>query len=205
MAAALFAIVCSYRYCDALGRLLYEVVRYEPGHVPRFSQRRPDERGGWINNLDGVPRVLFRLRGVIAAARVGGIVYVVEGEKDVVAAERVGLVATCCAGGAGGWQTEFSEWLRGCREVVVVADRDPAGAMYARNVSASLHGVAPCRVVQSAKGNDLSDHLDAGLAIDQLLPFELPRPSGGPHPLRTIAKGGVGHGVTSRPPRTPPC
>ena len=194
MIVPLLAILCLYDYRDELGRLLYQVIRYEPGHEPRFSQRRPDGRGFWINNLDGVRRVLYRLEAVIAAATAGGVIFVVEGERDVHSAERLGLVATCCAGGAGGWRPEFAQWLRGCREVVVVADRDPAGTRYARNVSASLHAVAPCRIARSAAGNDLSDHFYAGFGIDQLVPFELPEASGGTHPRRAFEKDGMNDG-----------
>jgi hypothetical protein len=79
--AALLTILCLYDYRDELGRLLYQVIRYKPGHVPRFSQRRPDGLGGWIDNLDGVPRVLYHLQAVIAAAAAGGVVYVVEARR----------------------------------------------------------------------------------------------------------------------------
>ena len=39
------SIVATYDYTDERGRLLYQVVRYEP---KGFAQRRPDGRGGWI-------------------------------------------------------------------------------------------------------------------------------------------------------------
>lgn len=38
--------------------------RYEP---KQFKQRRPDGKGGWLWNLDGVRRVLYRLADVLAA------------------------------------------------------------------------------------------------------------------------------------------
>src|SRR6185436_19822316 len=37
---------------------LFQCLRYKP---KAFSQRRPDGSGGWIGNLNGVRRVLFRL------------------------------------------------------------------------------------------------------------------------------------------------
>src|SRR4051812_34013503 len=82
-----------YTYTDERGKPLFEVIRR-----PRkqFVQRRPD--GAW--NLDGVRRVLYRLPRVVEAARHGDTVYVVEGEKDVHAAEAVGAVATTNPGGA---------------------------------------------------------------------------------------------------------
>lgn len=51
-------IVAMYNYTDEQGALLYQVVRRKP---KKFSQRRPDGRGGWIPNLNGTRRVLYRL------------------------------------------------------------------------------------------------------------------------------------------------
>lgn len=72
-------IVAVYDYTSASGTLLYQVLRWEP---KGFSQRRPDGNGGWIDSLDGVPRVLYHLPDVRAAVQRGDPVYVVEGEKD---------------------------------------------------------------------------------------------------------------------------
>ena len=38
-------IVCEYDYCDADGKLLFQVVRFDPKD---FRQRRPDGHGVWI-------------------------------------------------------------------------------------------------------------------------------------------------------------
>src|SRR5262245_37723375 len=48
-------IVATYDYRDETGELLYQAVRYWPKD---FRQRRPDGKGGWIWNLQGVRRVL---------------------------------------------------------------------------------------------------------------------------------------------------
>jgi len=48
-------IKATYDYLDEMGRLLYQVVRYEPKD---FKQRRPDGNGSWIWNLKGVKPVL---------------------------------------------------------------------------------------------------------------------------------------------------
>ena len=52
-----------YDYRDEQGILLFQVVRW-PGK--RFSQRRPDGKDGWIWNLNGIRRVLYRLPEIIA-------------------------------------------------------------------------------------------------------------------------------------------
>ncbi len=47
-------IVATYPYQDETGKLLFEVVRFDPKD---FLQRRPDGKGGHIWKLDGVRRV----------------------------------------------------------------------------------------------------------------------------------------------------
>ena len=47
-----------YPYEDEKGELQFEVVRYKP---KGFSQRRPDGKGGYINNMQGVRRILYKL------------------------------------------------------------------------------------------------------------------------------------------------
>ena len=54
-------LVNIYDYLDESGVLVRQVLRFEP---KGFSQRRPDGHGGWINNVRGVPRVLYRLSDV---------------------------------------------------------------------------------------------------------------------------------------------
>jgi hypothetical protein len=143
-------IVATYDYTDEHGAVLHQVVRYEPKD---FRQRHADGKGGWIWNMDGVRRVLYRLPAVLAASHV----LVVEGEKDVLAAESLDLVATCNSGGAGKWTEEYSEQLRG-KYVTIVPDNDEPGRKHAEAVARSLVGktksVAICGLPDTIK--DLS-------------------------------------------------
>jgi 5S rRNA maturation endonuclease (ribonuclease M5) len=175
-------IVATYPYVDEHGELLYEVVRYNPKD---FRQRRPNGSGGWIWSLDkdaaGKPlptptrRVLFHLPALIAGMAEGDGVYVVEGEKDVLAIEAAGAVATCNSGGAAAeWLPEFSGLLRDAA-VIVVADRDKAGRKHAAQVAASLRAeAASVVVVEAAAGKDAADHLAAGFGLDDFLPVDEP-------------------------------
>src|SRR5436305_7769264 len=70
-------ISATYDYRTADGELAYQVVRFDPKD---FRQRRPDGAGGWIWNLQGVDRILYRLPDVLAAVERGGPVWIVEGE-----------------------------------------------------------------------------------------------------------------------------
>ena len=161
-------VTAEYEYIDEQGKLLFVVERRTP---KTFRQRRPDGRGGWIWSLGDTRRVAYRLPQVIAAVRTGQPIYVVEGEKDVHAIEAAGAVATCNPGGAGKWRPEYGDVLHGAA-VVVVADRDAAGRKHAQAVYDDLVGKAvTVRVVQAASGKDVSDHLAAGLRLDDLAPL----------------------------------
>jgi hypothetical protein len=162
-------IVATYDYTDADGQTLFQVVRFEP---KSFRQRRPDGKGGWIWNLQGVERVLFRLPQVLAAVERGEPVFIPEGEQDVLAIEAACGVATCNPMGAGKWRSEYAEALRGA-EVVIVADRDKEGRRHAAAVADSLAGIAASvAIVEAAVGKDAADHLAAGHALDDFRPLE---------------------------------
>lgn len=163
-------IIAAYRYADEQGEVLYEVVRFAP---KGFRQRRPDGTGGWLWNLNGTRRVLYRLPELRAAVSAGKRVFVCEGEKDVAAIERAGFCATCNAGGAGKWRDAYNAELRGA-DVVVVADKDPPGYSHARRIAHSLQSVAKRVVlVEAAEGKDVSDHLAAGRTLHELVPIAL--------------------------------
>jgi hypothetical protein len=137
-------IVSVYPYHDEAGKLLFEVVRYDPKD---FRQRRPDGHGSYAYDLKGVRRVLFRLPQVLAAKERGDTIFVFEGEKAVEAAERLGVVATCSPGGAVKWRPEYSELLRGAPKVAIVGDNDPPGQDHIQQVEAALRGVVGSIVV----------------------------------------------------------
>ncbi len=165
-----------YRYTDAGGALLYEVARTT---AKQFPQRRPDPSSpsGWRWKLDGVQRVLYRLPEVLAAVAAGETVYVTEGEKDADRLRELGHVATCNPGGAGKWSDTYSEVLAGAT-VRVIADRDTAGIKHARAVVRSLKaaGVELVLLQPFEEGHDVSDHLDAGRELEELVPVPSPDP-----------------------------
>lgn len=157
----------TYPYHDETGTLLYEVVRYKP---KSFSQRRPDGRGGWVYNLSGVRRVLYRLPELVAADPARQVL-ICEGEKDADRLALLGFVATTCPQGAGKWRPEYAEALCG-RAVAVLADNDAAGRSHAEQVARALHAIAAeVRVVNFdslAEKGDASDFLDEGGTADDL-------------------------------------
>jgi hypothetical protein len=163
------AIVRTYDYLDADGALLFQVCRLEP---KGFRQRRPDGNGGWLWNMDGVERVLYRLPELIDALAHERTVYIVEGEKDVDALVARGLPATTNPGGARKWTGDYSARFRDA-DVVILPDNDDAGRDHAEMVQNSLlaAGARQVRVVHlpglPPKG-DVSDWLAMGNTTDAL-------------------------------------
>ena len=120
-------IVQTYPYTAEDGTLLYESVRYVP---KAFRQRRPNGRNGWIWKLDdptATPPVTTRrvLLGLPELIDVTDI-FIVEGEKDVRALQKLGLSATTNAGGAGQWRDDYAQQLSrtGALPVNIIPDND---------------------------------------------------------------------------------
>ena len=161
-------IEARYRYTDEQGKLIFEVVRSEGKN---FLQRCPDSSrpGGWNWRLGEVRRPLYRLPELLEGIRAGERVFVCEGEKDVEAIRRSGAIATCNPHGAGKWRPEHTETLRDAN-VVVIADKDEPGQKHARAVVKALSEVAQSvRMAEAREGKDVSDHLAAGLSLDELV------------------------------------
>src|SRR5437667_207057 len=130
-------IIATYDYTDEAGKLLFQCVRFEP---KAFRQRRPDDNGGWIWNLQGLTRVLYRLPEILKAQTI----CIAEGEKDVDTLCTLGFTATTNPLGAGKWRDEYSEPLRG-KDVIVfgdVGDPDQKGERHTEQVIQSLNGKA---------------------------------------------------------------
>lgn len=153
-------IVATYSYRNEAGELLFQVVRFEPKD---FRQRQPKPCGGWDWSVKGVRVVPYRLPELLAEAT--RTVVVVEGEKDADKLNRIGVLGTCNAGGAGQWTAEHAEFLRG-RRVIVLADNDEAGRNHAQLVAKTLHGIAESVRIVELPGlpdkGDASDWIAAG-------------------------------------------
>lgn len=150
-------IIAKYQYRDEKNKLLFEVCRYEP---KTFRQRQPGNPG-WIWNMKGVRRVLYRLSDVLKADEV----LLVEGEKDVDNLFKIGFTATTCAMGAGKWRDEYNESLKG-KSIVLMPDNDDQGREYMAKVGASLNGTA-----KSLKWIELPDLPSKGDVSDYIAVF----------------------------------
>lgn len=179
-------VVDSYEYRRPDGSLAYVKDRKAN---KQFAFRRPDGKGGWIHRgvfsgKDAPQHLLFRLPELIRGVADGRTVFVVEGEKDVRTLTARGYVATCNDDGAAlpdqqpKWrpEMEYAQYFEGA-DVVVIADRDNSGYAHARAIVHDLCMVAKSiRVVEAALDRDkadVTDHLNAGLTMEQLRPVDL--------------------------------
>jgi putative DNA primase/helicase len=153
--------VASYGYKDEDGKLLFEVVRFEPKD---FRQRQPD--GTW--GLNGARRVLYRLPELIKSEP--RTVFVAEGERDVDRLYSEGLIGTCNPMGAGKWSADYNASLKG-RTVAVIPDNDKPGRDHAEQIALSLRGIAQKVAVLNlpSQYKDVSDWFNAGGKREELI------------------------------------
>lgn len=160
-------IVATYSYQDERGHELYQVLRLAP---KSFRQRRSDGAGGWIWQLNGVRRVLYRLPKL----QDHETVWIVEGEKDADRLASEGLPATTWSGGATAWRADYVAQLiaAGAAEIVIIPDNDEPGRKCAHTIlAAALRGGLSGSILDlpglPPKG-DVSDWLDAGHTVEDL-------------------------------------
>jgi len=163
-------LVKAYTYTDEHRAVLFENVRLEihfrGQRYKTFRQRRPVEPSGYVENLDGVRRVPYRLAEVLQAA--GQVVHVPEGEKD---ADRLAALGLCSSHIPNATTTEL-EAFRG-RTVFLHADNDGPGrdkvAAKARALIKIANSVRIVHFADTKQGGDVSDWLDAGHTAEELL------------------------------------
>lgn len=164
-----------YTYRDEAGDDHHRVTVTGHGKGKKIFQHRWDG-SAWQK---GRPErlILYRLPEILGSS---GVVYVVEGERDVETLRRRGLVATTSAMGAGSWRHTAAcakEHLAG-RDVVIIRDLDDEGLKYARDVEATVRPVAKSfRMLEPTRGKDITDHLALGGTLDELVPVTAGAPA----------------------------
>jgi hypothetical protein len=172
--------IAEHYYHNADGTNRFRVVRFWSGEPPHDSPNLPktmpqrwdtaDEE--WYDGLDGMPYAGLYDLDMLLQADPWQPVWIVEGEKcaDALALCH-GEVATCAAGGAGGWPRIGADVnaLRG-RHCVVLKDDDAAGERYAQDIlSSDLPSIAASvRVLTLDGAHDVYDWLKDGHTTDEL-------------------------------------
>lgn len=196
----------TYDYVDADGRLMYQSLRYR--NPKSFTQRRPDGSGGWIWKTAEafaqgiIPYLPYHLPQLLAGIAAGQTIYIVEGEKDVETLERFGLVATSNHGGAGKWRQALNQYLRGA-DVVLLPDNDDAGYKHGRQVASMLKPIVArlriCILPDLPDHGDVTDWLNAGHEIDELLELADQAPNWDPVALPLIWPNGHTEAAATEP------
>lgn len=170
-----------------LGPYIYRTPSGEPS---RKVVRKPDktfpqyhwdsEVGGWRKRAKGLPSYAYMLPEVIKAAKQGEVIFWVEGEKDAINLWRAGYAATTAPGGSlVNWTKETVQGIPEDTNFVVVADWDAPGYKKAAEtynglIAAGMNVTGILRPAvgefQEDNGVDVSDHLGAGLDVDDLVP-----------------------------------
>jgi hypothetical protein len=171
-----YTVTDEYPYHDETGKVLYVKERRWP---KEFRQYVPLPGGGKQWNLNGVRRVLFGLPELRAAIEAGQDIYIAEGEKDAQALRKAGVAATTWTEGAWKpgaspkWRAEYTQQLEGAENIFLVQDRDDPGRITSTDIRAALlrNGFGNVMIMEPVKGKDVSDHLNAGHTLDELVPW----------------------------------
>lgn len=151
-------------YADIHGELRYQVLRNGTGGGKDIKQRRPNGKGGWIYNTDGVTPIPYRLPQLIDVTRV----FIAEGELKADCLWSLGLPGTCNSGGAKHWHPSDTAALvaTGAKEAIILPDNDEAGRAHAAMVMAALEpaGIATRVITLPGLGHkqDIVDWVRAG-------------------------------------------
>lgn len=174
----------TWTYRDADGQPAYQNcrgVRVVDGKEEKYYfQRRWDANTNrWVNNLQGVQRIPYRLPELIQA-NPNRMVLLGEGEKVAELLAKTGYAATTTAEGAGKARNtpELLYYLRG-RSVAIFPDYDEAGIKHAQDVKAFLTGagihaeyvrIDPKWKVTTKHGKDIVDWVEGeGHSLDEVI------------------------------------
>lgn len=159
--SARYPIAAEYPYRDLLGNEVLRVFRIEweeSGKQNKTFRQASPEGDGWKLSTEGVDLVPFHLPELLRAIAAGDAIYVVEGEKDVLAVEGAMGVATCNPMGANKGVERYAHHFEGAALVRVVADKDEPGRKHAMAWASALAPfVGRIEVVEPVEGKDAHD------------------------------------------------
>ena len=158
----------TYDYKDGAGKLIFQ--KFRPDGSMAYRERRPDPENpeAWIDNMEGVEPVLYRL-DLLKSNPDQELVYVCGSEKGCDRLAKLDVLTTTNPGGAGHWKDEFSPDLAD-KVVVIIPDNDDPGRSHAEDVLRSVSGHTTALILELPglpEGGDVSDWLEEGGVRDQ--------------------------------------
>lgn len=173
----LSTLVKIYNYRDANGKMVYQVLRYQPKD---FKFRRPTEDldqypSGYIWNIGDSEKVLYNLDQIVSGISTGAYIWKVEGEKDADNLTELGLIATCNLFGAssGKWKPEYCDQLTGAN-LICVPDEDETGYIHVFEIVRDLLLNNSCKSIKVIflplpYHGDISDYINSGKSVYDLI------------------------------------
>jgi hypothetical protein len=153
--------IAIYQYRAADGSFHHEKLKYKTPDGKRFIQRRIDDDGNILDNLEGIQRIPYHYPDVLNIIKEGSLLLYVEGEKDADTARLLNYTATTM-GGASDWKDEYKNYFKNAN-MVIIPDKDDAGLKLTTKIAESLKSVVKSiKIVILPIGKDLTEWVEAG-------------------------------------------
>ena len=157
-----------YKYYDENKKYLYEKIRFHDKDMLIGIYDHSTEYFQY--GLNGQQKTLFHLPQLIKGVAAKERIFYVEGEKDVLTLESMGLIATT-AGSANDWKSEYASYFKDA-DVVILPDNDEPGKMLAKKIENDLKDIAAKTLIlktSDAPKCDVTDYMQDGHTKDDLL------------------------------------
>ena len=157
-----------YKYYDENEKYLYEKIRFHDKDMLIGIYDHSTEYFQY--GLNGMQKTLFHLPQLIKGISTGEKIFYVEGEKDVLTLESMGLIATT-AGSTNDWKSEYAPYFKNA-DVVILPDNDEPGQTLAEKVAKDLNGIAAKTLIVKTSNlpkGDVTDYIQEGHTKEDLL------------------------------------
>jgi hypothetical protein len=145
-------------YRDGSGNEVMRVYRLNHPELPKEYRPVGRDDKGWFIGKPTSKLPIYNLPSI--ANSFDGTVFVTEGEKACDAASSIGLLSTCCAGGARA--ANATDWspLKD-RKVIILPDNDEAGELFAVDIQKILPQATIWRLPGLPPAGDIYDWIEA--------------------------------------------
>jgi hypothetical protein len=165
----------------------------------RIVHRRPDKSFYQTGDKTHVGLYIAPGLNLPAALQAGSPIFIPEGEQDVHTLADLHVAAVTSPMGAQNWAKCDYTPLTGAPDLIILRDRDDAGRTRADGLYHHLRTLTPNVVIKEpAVGKDVTDHIMAGLSLDDLVPVMLPSIGPAPIPTPPLIEPGLPPGVVLR-------